>query len=699
VPEQPAAEAPREPARQEPPRPARPAGGPPSRPGGNGQGRPGAGAPGRPGGGPGGRGKRRRVVIDPQAGRRGPAPQGRDRRHGRPQRTEEKPVVQVAPADIPAVDVPSGSTVKDFAEILDIPTAQIIKLLMGLGEMATITQSLSDEAIELIAAELERKVVVVHAEEEAERVEEFDDDEADLVPRAPVVAVMGHVDHGKTSLLDAIRSTEVAAGEAGGITQHIGAYQVHHEGREITFLDTPGHEAFTAMRARGAKITDVAVIVVAADDGVMPQTVEAIDHARAAEVPFMVAVNKVDKPDANPDRVKQELSQREVIPSDWGGSHEFVNVSALERTGIDTLLETVLLVADADAEPKANPKPEASGTVIESRLDPGRGPVASLLIQRGTLHVGDALVAGQHWGKVRAMNDFMGNRVKQAEPGEPVEILGFDSVPEAGEFFRVVENERAARQMAAERNQRLRAEELANRRPVSLDDLFARIKEGGLKELNIIIKGDVQGSVGALADALEKVEQTEVRLNVIHTGVGAINESDVMLASASQAIILGFNVRPRPEAAALAEREGVDIRTYRVIYRAIEDVRDALVGLLEPDIVEDVIGHLEVRATFRASRIGTIAGCYVTEGVVRRNAHVRLIREGTVVHEGRIASLKRFNEDTREVSAGFECGLLIEDYNDVKEGDQIEAYELREVARTAQAAAAPTPPPAPAAAE
>jgi translation initiation factor IF-2 len=588
---------------------------------------------------------------------------------------------------MPQVDVPSGSTVKDFAEILEIPTSQIIKTLMGLGEMATITQSLSDDAIELIAAELERKVDIVHAEEEAERPEVFDDAEEDLVPRAPVVTIMGHVDHGKTSLLDAVRSTAVAAGEAGGITQHIGAYQVHHGDRDITFLDTPGHEAFTAMRARGAKITDVAVIVVAADDGVMPQTVEAIDHAKAAEVPFMVAVNKVDKAGANPDRVKQELSQRDVIPSDWGGTHEFVNVSALEGTGIETLLETVLLVADADAEPKANPKPEASGAVIESRLDPGRGPVATLLVQRGTLRVGDVIVAGNVFGRVRAMADYVGETLETAGPSVPVEVLGLGGVVDAGERFRVVENERAARQMAGERDQRLRAEELANRRPVSLDDLFARIKEGGLKELNIIIKGDVQGSVGALEDALNKVEQTEVRLRVIHTGVGAINESDVMLASASQAIIIGFNVRPRPEANTLAEREGVDIRTYRVIYRAIEDVRDALVGLLEPDIVEDVIGQLEVRATFRASRIGTIAGCYVQDGIVRRNSHVRLIREGTVVHEGRIASLKRFNEDTREVAAGFECGLLIEDYNDVKEGDQIEAYELREVARTEQAAA------------
>jgi translation initiation factor IF-2 len=587
------------------------------------------------------------------------------------------------------VEVQSGATVKDLAEAVGVSTAQIIKALMGMGEMATITQSLSDEAIELLADEMKRPVTIVHAEEEIERGEEVEDAPEDLETRAPVVTVMGHVDHGKTSLLDAIRKTEVAAGEAGGITQHIGAYQVHHGDRELTFLDTPGHEAFTAMRARGAKITDVAVIVVAADDGVMPQTVEAIDHARAAEVPFVVAVNKVDKAGANPDRVKQELTQRDVIPADWGGSHEFVEVSALEGTGLDSLLETVVLVADADAEPKANPKPEASGTVIEARLDPGRGPVTSLLVQRGTLRIGDVIVAGEHHGRVRAMHDHTGAPITEAGPSVPVEVLGMAGVTDAGERFRAVESERAARQMAGERSQRLRAEELANRKPVGLDDLFARIKEGGLKELNLIIKGDVQGSVGALVDALQKIEQDEVRLRVIHTGVGAINESDVMLASASQAIIIGFNVRPRPEARLLAEREGVDVRTYRVIYRAIEDVRDALIGMLEPEIVEDVIGTLEVRATFRSSRLGTIAGCYVTEGVAKRSANVRLVRDGTVVHEGSIASLRRVDEDVREVAQGFECGLLLADYNDVKEGDVIEMYELREVARAERPASEP----------
>jgi translation initiation factor IF-2 len=591
---------------------------------------------------------------------------------------------------MPQVDIRSGATIKEMAESLGIPATRIITTLMGMGEMATITQSLSDEEIELVAAELERKIQIVHAEEEDEFAATVEDPPESLAARAPVVTVMGHVDHGKTSLLDAIRETEVVAGEAGGITQHIGAYQVHHHERELTFLDTPGHEAFTAMRARGAKITDVAVIVVAADDGVMETTVEAIDHARAADVPFMVAINKIDKPNANPDRVRQELSQRDVIPVAWGGTYEFVEVSALERTGLDTLLETVLLVADADADPKANPDAEASGSVIESRLDPGRGPVCTLLVQRGTLRVGDVLLVGQTFGRVRAMHDFKGDALESAGPSVPVEVLGMDGVPDAGERFRAVENERVARQLAAQRSHRIRAEELANRRPVSLDDLFARVKEG-LNELNIIIKADVHGSVEALRDALEKIEQTEVRLRVIHTGVGAVTESDVNLAAASDAIIIAFNVRPRPEARALAERESVDVRNYRIIYRAIEDVRDALIGMLSPDIVEQALGSLEVRATFRASRIGTIAGCYVTDGTARRGSSVRLVRDGTIVFEGRIGSLRRFDDDVREVSQGFECGVVLDGYNDVKEGDVIEVYELKEVARTEQAPASPEP--------
>ncbi|MBI2683778.1 MAG: translation initiation factor IF-2 [Actinobacteria bacterium] len=679
-----------------PPRPTAPTGGAASGEGGGGArrggeaSRPAPAGPPSPGGaprpGPGaGRGRRRRVVIDAQASRRPVGAQSRDRKGGRGARHDRETVVAVVP-DGP-VDVASGSAVKEVADALGVGSTQIIKLMMGMGEMVTITQSLSDEAIELVAVELERQVRIVHAEEAAEVEDVVEDDPADLATRAPVVTVMGHVDHGKTSLLDAIRETQVAAGEAGGITQHIGAYQVRRSDRDLTFLDTPGHEAFTAMRARGAKLTDVVVIVVAADDGVMPQTVEAIDHARAAEVPFLIAINKVDKEDANPDRVRQELTNREVIPREWGGTHEFVEVSAKQGTGLDTLLETILLVADVDVDPKGNPNAPASGTVVESRLDPGRGPVCTMLVQRGTLRIGDVVVVGDTYGRVRAMLDFNGNALTAAGPSVPAEVLGLDGVPGSGEKFRVVENERTARQIASERGLRLRAEELANRRPVSLDDLFSRIREGGLNELNIIVKGDVQGSVGALVDALAKIPQTEVRLRVIHTGVGAITESDVMLASASSAIVLGFNVRPRPEANMLAEREGVDIRTYRVIYRAIEDMRSALIGMLSPDIVESVIGHVEVRTTFRASRVGTIAGCYVTDGVVRRSAQVRLLRDGTVVHEGKIASLRRFDDDTREVQTGFECGILIDGYNDVKDGDQIEVFELREVARAEQAPA------------
>ena len=462
---------------------------------------------------------------------------------------------------------------------------------------------------------------------------------------------------------------------------------MRHNDRGITFLDTPGHEAFTAMRARGAKVTDVAVIVVAADDGVMPTTIEAIDHARAAEVPFMIAINKIDKPDANPDRVRQELSQRDVIPVAWGGTHEFIEVSAKQGTGLENLLDTILLISDVDSNPQANPEADASGSVIEARLDAGRGPVCTLLVQRGTLRVGDVLLVGSTFGRVRAMNDYKGDSIETAGPSVPVEVLGMDSVPDAGERFRTVENERVARQLAAQRSHRIRAEELANRRPVSLDDLFKRVQEGGLNELNLILKADVHGSVEALRDALEAIEQTEVHLRVIHTGVGAVTESDINLAAASNAIIIAFNVRPRPEAKALADREGVDIRTYRVIYRAIEDMRAALIGMLAPDIVEQALGSLEVRTIFRASRIGTIAGCYVTEGTIRRNANMRLVRDGTVVHEGKIASLRRFDDDVREVQQGFECGVVLDGYNDVKEGDIIEAFEFKEVARTEQAPA------------
>ena len=493
---------------------------------------------------------------------------------------------------------------------------------------------------------------------------------------------MGHVDHGKTSLLDAIRETEVAAGEAGGITQHIGAYQVHHDDHTITFLDTPGHEAFTAMRARGAKVTDIAVIVVAADDGVMPQTVEAIDHAKAAEVPVMVAVNKIDKEGADPNRVRGELAQRGLTPADWGGDTEFVDVSAKTHQNLDDLLETLVTLAEIQ-ELKANPSAEASGFVIESRLDPGRGPVVTVLVLRGRMAVSDALVAGEHWGRVRAMHDFRGQRVTEATPGMPVELLGFDGVPDAGEQFRVVDNEREARRQAQEREIRVKREALARQsgRRVSLEDVLARA-ERGEQELNLVVKADVAGSLEALADEIARLPQQQVNVNIIRDGVGGITESDVMLAAASDAVIIGFNVRPVGNAAQVADREGVEIRNYSVIYKIVEDLRAAMEGMLVPEEVEETIGTVEVRATFKASRVGTIAGSYVTDGVVRRGAQCRLVRDGTVVYDGRIGSLRRFKEDVREVTQGTECGIVLENYPDVKEGDVIEVYETKQVEQT-----------------
>jgi translation initiation factor IF-2 len=559
---------------------------------------------------------------------------------------------------------------------------EIIKILMGLGQMRTATQSLSDEEVELIAAEVEREVTIKHAADEEEEPEAFDDPEESLEARPPVVTIMGHVDHGKTTLLDAIRNARVVATEAGGITQHIGAYQVDVDGRKITFLDTPGHEAFTAMRARGAKVTDIAVLVVAADDGVMPQTKESIAHARAADVPIVVAVNKVDLAAANVDRVKGELAQEELQPEDWGGSTQFAEVSAKTQQNLDDLLEKVLLVADLELEGlKANPDAEASGPIIESRLDVGRGPVATMLIHRGTLNVGDAIVAGDAWGKVRALHDFRGEKVQSAVPGDPIEILGFDHPPPAGELGRVVENERQARHLAQLRGQRLRTEQLAQtaKPGLSLERMFT---DGAVQDLNLIVKGDVVGSVEAALSELQKIQHTEVRVTVIHSGVGGITENDVMLASASQALVVGFNVRPNAEARALAEREGVEIRTYRVIYRLTEDIEQALVGMLKPVTREDTVGELEVRQLFRVSRLGTIAGCYVTQGRVRRNSQVRVVRDGAVVAETSIAQLKRFKDDVREVEEGFECGILLENFNDVKEGDVLEIYETRQIERT-----------------
>ena len=636
-------------------------------------------------------GGKRRVVIDSQANRRpggGPPPGGfpqrRPRRRGRRKfdDTPLEPLDTTAQSSTDAVRVNSGATVKDVAEYLGVPVPDLIKQLMMMGEMATLTQTLSDEAIVILAEALGKEVeIVTTADEEAEELV-FADEESDLVERPPVVTIMGHVDHGKTSLLDAIRKTEVVAGEAGGITQHIGAYQVHHDGRLITFLDTPGHEAFTAMRARGAQVTDIAVIVVAADDGPKPQTDEAIDHARAAGVPIVVAVNKVDKDGADPTRVRTEMTERKLQPAEWGGETEYVDVSAKSGVGLDELLETLLVVSELE-DLKANPDAEASGIVVESRLDPGRGPVVTVLIQRGTLKVGDAFVAGAHWGKARAMHDHTGAIRDAALPGDPVELLGFDGVPDAGEVLRVTKNEKIARQEAEERQTRMRNEAAARRsgRKVSFDDLFSGIQEGVLKDLNLVLKADVSGSLEAFEDEIAKLPQDEISVNIIHRGVGGINESDVMLATASDAIILGFNVRPVGDARAASDREGVEIRSYSVIYKALGELRDAMTGMLEPEEVEDALGSAEVRQTFKASKVGTIAGCQVTAGKLVRNAPVRVVRDGTVVYETTIDSLKRFNDDAKEVAEGFECGIVLANFQDVKEGDILEAYTTRKVER------------------
>jgi len=636
-------------------------------------------------------GKKRRVVIDSQASRRdqmsGPPPQRPPRRRGgrrrRPMLEEPPPKVEEGPVEPEATKVNSGATVREVAELLGLGSAEVIKKLMTMGEMATLTQTLTDESIRAIADEYDRKVEIVTAAEEEPAAPEFEDAAESLVDRPPVVTIMGHVDHGKTSLLDAIRETEVAAGEAGGITQHIGAYQVHHDERTITFLDTPGHAAFTAMRARGAKVTDVAVVVVAADDGVMPQTKEAIDHARAADVPILIAVNKIDKEGAQPDRVRNELAAAGLTPEDWGGDTVYCDVSAKTHDGLGNLLDMILLVSELE-ELGANPDAPASGTVVESQLDPGRGPVVTILVQRGTLAVGDALVAGPQWGKVRAMQDFTGARVERAGPGMPVEVLGFDGVCEAGEPVRAVEGERRARQLAQERGNRLKTEAMARRqaRKVSLEEVFSRAQEGEIKELNIVLKADVAGSLEALQDEIAKVPQERVGINVIHSQTGGINESDVMLASASEAIVIGFNVRPLADARKAAEREGVDIRTYSVIYKITEDLRNAMEGMLEAVEVEQTLGEAEVKQTFKASKVGRIAGCVVNEGRATRDASVRLVREGTVIWNGRLGSLRRFKDDVREVEQGQECGVVLEGYADVKEGDVLEFFETKQVEQT-----------------
>ncbi|HEX6689001.1 MAG TPA: translation initiation factor IF-2 [Solirubrobacterales bacterium] len=634
--------------------------------------------------------KKRRVVIDSQASRRdqmgGPPPQRPPRRRGGRRRRpllEEPPVKTEEPAEPEATKVNSGATVREVAELLGLGSAEVIKKLMMMGEMATLTQTLTDESIKAIADEYDRKIEIVTAAEEEPETPEFEDPEESLVDRPPVVTIMGHVDHGKTSLLDAIRETEVAAGEAGGITQHIGAYQVHHEDKTITFLDTPGHAAFTAMRARGAKVTDIAVVVVAADDGVMPQTKEAIDHARAADVPILIAVNKIDKEGAQPDRVRNELAADGLTPEDWGGETVYCDVSAKTHEGLDNLLDMILLVSELE-ELGANPDAPASGTVVESQLDPGRGPVVTILVQRGTLAVGDALVAGPQWGRVRAMHDFTGERVQKAGPGMPVEVLGFDGVCEAGEHVHVVENDRRARQLAQERGNRLKTEALARRqaRKVSLEEVFSRAQAGDIKELNIVLKADVAGSLEALQDEIAKVPQEQVGINVIHSQTGGINESDVMLASASEAIVIGFNVRPLADARRAAEREGVDVRTYSVIYKITEDLRNAMEGMLEAVEVEETLGEAEVKQTFKASKVGRIAGCIVNEGKAVRDASVRLVREGTVIWDGKLGSLRRFKDNVQEVEEGQECGIVLDGYADVKEGDVLEFYKTKQVEQT-----------------
>ncbi len=586
------------------------------------------------------------------------------------------------------VKISAPITVKDLAEDLNIASGTLMTELIGIGLMVNINQELDHKTLAKINKKLQLGLKLEdeedRADEEDKRVSyDFYDDESteDLKPRPAVVTIMGHVDHGKTSLLDKVRETNVMEEEAGGITQHIGAYQVQLDDRKITFLDTPGHEAFTSMRARGAQVTDIAVLVVAADDGVMPQTVEAINHARAAEIPIIVAINKMDKNNANPDRVKQELSDQGLVPEEWGGKTICVNLSALKGQNIDELLEMINLVAEIE-ELKANPNRLAQGIIVEAELDRGRGPVATVLVKNGSLQIGQPMVAGETYGRVRAMNNDLGQPVEEAPPGTPVEVLGFSDVPRAGDVLEVLSSDREARNIAQERSSKKREEEMQRSSAVTLDDLYRQIEKGEVQDLNLIIKADVQGSVEALREALLRLGTDEVKVSVVHGGVGAINETDVNLASASSAIIIGFNVRPDTNARGQAEREGVDIRTYRVIYKAIDDVRSALEGLLKPDYKEVVIGSLEVRATFSVPDIGIIAGCYVREGSVNRNANVRLIRDGSVVHEGTISSLKRFKDDVREVAEGYECGLGIENYNNIKDGDRIEVYEIREIKRT-----------------
>ncbi len=591
-----------------------------------------------------------------------------------PRKPEKKPVIKKKRRK---VKVEGRVTVGEVAVIFKVTPAELITTLLDLGVVANINQALDDEAIELAADSFDLEVEFVADPIEQELFGEEKISSEGLSERHPVVTVLGHVDHGKTSLLDAIRQANVTAGEAGGITQHIGAYTVDVSGKNIVFLDTPGHEAFTAMRARGAQVTDIAILVVAADDGVKPQTVEAINHVRAAEVPIIVAINKTDKANANPERVKQQLSEHGLVPEEWGGDTIAVQVSAKQREGLQELLEMVLLVAEM-SELQADPGRTARGTVIEAHLDRGRGPVATVLIQDGTLNVGNTLICGTTTGKVRAMLNQKGKRLTSAGPATPVELLGLNEVPLAGDRFQAVADDRLARQVAERRSQKIKAAAQSSQR-VTLDDLFKQIQEGEVRELNLVLKGDVQGSVEALEEAILKLSLKEVKVKIIHAAVGAISESDVMLASASNAIVIGFNVRPDSNARRLAEQDRVDLRLYRVIYEALEDIELAVQGLLKPVYREEIQGQVEIRQVFSASRLGKIAGCYVTEGLITRNSLVRLIRDGIVLHEGKLASLKRFKDDVREVNSGYECGILIEGYNDIAEGDLIEAYVMKQI--------------------
>lgn len=583
------------------------------------------------------------------------------------------------------IEVEETIQVKHLAEKIGVSANQIISKLIALGIMASVNQDIDFDTSSLIASEFNCDVVKAigyNEKIEEQLLESLDaeDSPEDLKQRPPVVTVMGHVDHGKTSLLDAIRETHVTEKEAGGITQHIGASTVNVNNKKIVFLDTPGHEAFTSMRARGAQITDIAILVVAADDGVMPQTVEAVNHAKAAKVPIIVAVNKIDKIDANPDRVKQELTEYGLIPEDWGGDTIFTNVSALKGIGIDELLEMVLLVSEMQ-ELKANPNRSAKGTIIEAKLDKGRGTVATVLVQKGTLSIGDAVVAGTSHGRVRAMLDDKGKRIKKAGPSTPIEILGLSEVPDAGEILYSVEDDKKAREIAENRKDKMRREQIKSNQKISLDDLFDRIKQGEVKDLNIIIKADVKGSIEAVKQSLEKLSNEEVKVNPIHGGVGAITESDIMLASASNAIVIGFNVRPNNTAMEIAKRESVDVRTYRVIYNAIEDVEAAIKGMLAPEYQEIILGRAEVRATFKVPNAGVVAGIYVQQGKITRNSKIRLLRDNIVIYEGDISSLKRFKDDAKELATGYEGGLGIDGYNDIKDGDVIEAYILEEIKR------------------